>query len=256
MAATDEVMGRPYWVMHAQRVGHSVCYPGGSRGKPGLGNGTAAVRGSNIPLFSPPGIGYIYSIVGSIGFDWPSFYPGCQRVDWFVGKTFYFVISDIYRCPGTAPGWIFTPCLPAWRFFGGNGSLDPGGLSYGHIDPCDFSVVDRRIGMVFFFYGWHLVGSLLASILAAGIFFGVIGLRRIQVPAAYSQSWLSILLERSGDRLAAFFRLEWLYSLLRLFYLIAQRLIQFLTAILEGDGESCGFCYYWPCWFRCSKLEE
>jgi hypothetical protein len=79
-------------------------------------------------------------------------------------------------------------------------------------------------------------GSLLASILAAGIFFGVIGLRRIQVPAAYSQSWLSILLERSGDRLAAFFRLEWVYSLLRLFYLIAQRLIQFLTAILEGDG--------------------
>ena len=79
-------------------------------------------------------------------------------------------------------------------------------------------------------------GSLLASILAGGIFFGVIGFRRIQVPEAYSQSWISILLEKSGYRLAAFFRLEWLYGLFRLFYLIVQRLIQFLTAILEGDG--------------------
>lgn len=236
LAAKDEVNGRPYWAITLSGLAIACVIQGVPAASQAWGM-ALLLSGGLIFLYSARRASVIFiPLLGALGLTGLPFTPAASGWTGLLVKPF------------TLLSLIFIVALAL---------LLVGYLRHAFRPGDSLAAMDRWIQVVYptgllilvisqwltGVLGWSSSftvgiwwGSLLASILAAGIFFGVIGLRRIQVPAAYSQSWLSILLERSGDRLAAFFRLEWVYSLLRLFYLIAQRLIQFLTAILEGDG--------------------
>ena len=59
---------------------------------------------------------------------------------------------------------------------------------------------------------------------------------RFRIAQARPPGWVVLLIRQSGDRLAAFFRLEWVYQLLGLIFQLFQRIVQMITTILEGDG--------------------
>lgn len=77
--------------------------------------------------------------------------------------------------------------------------------------------------------------SALSVVLTAGAF---IVIRRNR--AAFSEGgrarWVLLLIQRVGQPLSFFFRLDWVYSLLSAIYGLVQRLVTLITIILEGDG--------------------
>jgi hypothetical protein len=236
LAAPDEVRGRPYWIISLSGLAIACVIQGVPMASQAWGI-ALLLSGGVIFLFSARQTSIIFiPLLGALGLSGLPFTPAAGG--WAGLMAGHFSLLSLV--------FIIAVAL-----------LLVGYLRHSFRPGDSLLVMDRWIHVVYpagilllVVSQWLIVilgglstftagiwwASLLASILAGGIFFGVIGLRRIQVPTGYSKSWLSVLLERSGDHLAAFFRLEWLYSLLSLFYLIIQRLIQFLTTILEGDG--------------------
>jgi hypothetical protein len=78
--------------------------------------------------------------------------------------------------------------------------------------------------------------SLISLALMALIYWLSFVLRRQPIGEEETHPWYVILLSQVGNRLAAFFRLNWIYRILIFCYNLIQQLIQALTVILEGDG--------------------
>lgn len=77
-------------------------------------------------------------------------------------------------------------------------------------------------------------GSLASTVLAAG---GLIGLWRTRLLRRKSETGSKpFLSSRVGRRLDAFLRLEWLFRVAGWLYGLVQRLVGFITTVLEGDG--------------------
>jgi hypothetical protein len=81
--------------------------------------------------------------------------------------------------------------------------------------------------------GTWWAGIAVLALAAVGVTFLLL-LRRRRVES--TAGWLSILFSRLRNPMGAFFRLNWLYSLIRLGYLLAREVVDFFTGILEGQG--------------------
>jgi hypothetical protein len=236
LTAEDEVKGRPYWIIALAGLAISCVI----QGKP------AASLAWGVALMLSGGVLFLFSArrtrilfipaLGLLGLTGLPFTPAASG--WTGLLTPPFTILDVF----------FILAVPLLIIGYARHALRPG-------DELD--KLDRWVQVVYPFglvlvvgtlwvigvFGWPgsltvgvWWGSLVSTVLAVGGWLWINLSSRFRIAQARPPGWFSLLMQQSGDRLAAFFRLEWAYQLSGLIFQLLQRIVQMITTILEGDG--------------------
>jgi len=236
LTAEDEVKGRPYWIIALAGMAISCVI----QGKPAASLAWGAVlllSGGVLFLFSARRIRILFiPALGVLGLTGLPFTPAASGWTGLLTPPFGFLDGIfILAVPLLVLGYVRHALRPGDALEALERWIQ---VAY----PLGLVLVVVTLWLIGVF-GWPgsltigvWWGSLASAVLAIGGWLWMNLPSRFRIAQARPPGWVVLLIRQSGNRLAAFFRLEWVYQLSGLIFQLFQRIVQMITTILEGDG--------------------